>query len=124
MAKGKSRSGGTTQTPLTRSTRVPLGTLPTVRLTQIQDLRAFDPEPELSPARDILGRIASVTGTTPKKQTRGRSRVPFQLAFKAPKQTLVCIRRKTRKQVLFAKRKTGKGGQRRARWSKWSSVKC
>lgn len=124
MARGKSGSGGSKTTFQKPSTRVPLGTLPSVRLTQIQDLRAFDPWPDFSPARDTLGQVSSVTSTPKKTKQGARSRVPFQLAFNAPETTLVCIRRKTRKQVLFAKRKTGKGGQRRARWSKWSSVKC
>lgn len=68
--------------------------------------------------------MASIAAVTPHKSKTAPSKVPYQMAFTAPGETIVCIRRKRRKEVLFAKRKTGKGGQKKARWSKWSSYKC
>lgn len=61
---------------------------------------------------------------TPTKTIPAPSRVPYQIAFSAPAETLVCVRRKTRREVIFAKKRNGRGGQRRAKWSLWSKTKC
>lgn len=50
--------------------------------------------------------------------------VPALLAFEDSKSTLVCVRRKIRKEVMFAKKKAGKKGQRRPRWNYYSKIKC
>lgn len=52
------------------------------------------------------------------------SRLRFE--FEDPKRTLVCIRRKARRAVIFAMRKAGKGGRRnrKARWTDKSYVTC
>lgn len=123
MAKGKSRSG--TRDPLESLTvrlrsRAPIGTT----LSAIDDMRSFDFEPATRPARLFSGATASVNVTQSPKKQIGRGRVPYQIAFQAPAETLVCVRRYRRREVLFAKKKTGKGGQRRPRRSKWSGTKC
>lgn len=56
----------------------------------------------------------------PKTATFNRSSVAFQ----TPSKVLICVRRKQRKEVLFAKRKTGRGGQRRPRFNYYSSISC
>lgn len=60
-----------------------------------------------------------------------QNRVPWlreamRLRFPLPEKTLVCVRRKTRRRVLFALRKNGKGGgkQRPPRWTAQSYVRC
>lgn len=60
-----------------------------------------------------------------------QSRVPWlresmRLRFSLPEKTLVCVRRKARRRVLFALRKTGKGGgkQRPPRWTTQSYIRC
>lgn len=122
MAKGKSRSG--TRDPLEslpqRVRSRPLGTL----LTDIQDLRNFDFEPGTRPARLFSGVTASVGLDQPTRSKQAPSRVPTQIAFTAPQETLVCVRRHRRRQVLHALRKTGKGGQRKPRRTPWSEYKC
>jgi len=77
-----------------------------------------------SPARLLDSLVAPISVEVPKAPRQAPSRVPYQIAFQAPAQTLVCVRRRTRQQVLHAKRKTGKGGQRKSRWRKWSTVRC
>jgi len=102
---------------------------PSSSLTQIQDLRTFDFSPGTRPAKLFSGSNASV-GFVPNvnhgRQAKGRQAKLFngQMAFTAPAQTLVCVRRARRKEVLFAKKKTGKGGQRKPRRSTWSNYKC
>lgn len=131
MAKGKnSKSSGTRDAPQSlpsvrsRSIISPVQGRHLQPLNLIDDRRSYHPEPATRPARLFSGAVASVKATITPKHVSGKSRVPVQIAFTAPDQTLVCVRRKTRKQVLFAKRKTGKAGQRKPKRNMWSNVRC
>lgn len=57
-----------------------------------------------------------------------RSRLPEQVRdlFQGAERALECTRRKTRREVMFALRRTGKGGRknRRARWTADSRISC
>lgn len=46
------------------------------------------------------------------------------VAFTEPTNVVACARRQQRKEVLHAKRKTGRSGQRRPRFNRWSDVRC
>lgn len=50
----------------------------------------------------------------------------LRLSFRNPGKTVVCVRREARRRVLFALQKTGKNGRgnRRARWSAASRIRC
>jgi len=125
MAKGKSGKRGTREAlhSLTLALRS-RPNQPVTRLTTIEDLRTFDFEPATRPARLFSGSIATVgLDGAGRKKTKSNFQ-HAQIAFTAPRETLVCVRRSRRKEVLFAKKKTGKRGQRRPRRSKWSSYKC
>lgn len=131
MARRKSRKSGTRDglPSLTVRLRSRPKITPSSRhlanLHLVQDLRTFDFEPGLRPARLFSGSVASVgLDQAQPKTKKGRARVPYQIAFTAPGETLVCVRRGRRREVLFAKKKTGKGGQRRPRRNQWSSYKC
>lgn len=50
--------------------------------------------------------------------------VPQRISFAAPKAVAVCVRRKQRKEVLFAIRKTGKGARARRKLTRYSGVSC
>lgn len=50
--------------------------------------------------------------------------VPAFVGFEEPASVITCVRRKQRKQVLHAKRKTGKSGQKRPRRNRNSEVRC
>lgn len=93
-------------------------------LMELEDLRTFDFEPATRPPRRTDGGYASVVASTPQTNKKAPSKVPYQISFSAPAETLVCVRRSRRKEVLFAKKKTGRRGQKKARWSKWSTIKC
>lgn len=46
-------------------------------------------------------------------------------AFNAPRFVIICIRRKSRRQVIFAKKLHGKGGaSRRHKYNQWSKFRC
>lgn len=123
MAKGSKRRSGTRDDM--SSLTVTLRSFPRTSLTAIDDRRSFDFEPATRPARLFTGSTATISATPVAKKTpKARARVPYQIAFQAPKETLVCVRRQRRKQVLHALKKTGKGGQRRPRRGPFSEVKC
>lgn len=91
-------------------------------LTQIEDRRLYDPFKPYQPAKLLDGTPATVT---PKHAPSRPNNVPIFNRFSAPHDTLVCIRRKTRQQVLHALKKTGRGkGRRNPRNSYWSSISC
>lgn len=51
--------------------------------------------------------------------------LPVGVMFESPLRVVTCARRKMRRQVLFAKRRTGKGAKaRRHKRNQWSDVRC
>lgn len=123
--KSKSSSSGTRDSSLSLTTS--LRSRPQrlyADLSKVHDFPLSDLYEPVRPARLFSGVTATVgVADTPKKKN-GRSQVPFRLAFQAPSETVVCVRRSRRKEVLFAKGKAGKRGQRRPRRSAWSDIKC
>lgn len=53
-----------------------------------------------------------------------KSHLRKRLGFSVPRRIEACIRRWTRKEVLFAKRKTGKSGQKKPHFNFWSALSC
>lgn len=101
--------------------------VPFSALPQIEDLREFNPDPEVS-ANTIsgpadVGEVYSppVSRPTPQKSNhmpRG------QRAFANPERVAVCVRRQQRREVLHALRRTrrGRGGLRRR--NRFSDIRC
>lgn len=72
-------------------------------------VRAINSRPRLKPVAFSAPRLVNV--------------LPTKVGFKIPDKVAICIRRKQRKEVLFAKRKTGRGSARPKR-NKWSDIHC
>lgn len=79
------------------------------KLREIEDRREYHPEKKYRPVRQLSGHPVKSHVIKPAKF---KSQLPFGLNFAVPKDTVVCIRRKRRKEVLFAKGKAG-GSQKR-----------
>lgn len=124
MAKGKKSKNQQTREPSGLATSQVRSALLASPLRLIDDRRTFDFEPGTRPARLFSGSTASITATPSTNKKIRPSKVPYQIAFSAPADTLVCVRRQQRREVLFAKNKTGKRGQRRPRRNQWSNIKC
>lgn len=109
------------------------------RLTEIEDRRRFNPEPDY-PARDVFSgkpsRFAVSVGpyTVHSRSVIARSyytgmprgfQTPIGIKFSNPLSVTACVRRKVRKAIMFAKghRKKGSGARRRER-NQWSNVWC
>nr|QJB19983.1 MAG: hypothetical protein [Microvirus sp.] len=60
----------------------------------------------------------------PRSAARPYTFLSPSLAFKYPKRALVCVRRKQRREVLFARRRTGMGARSVRRRTHDSSYRC
>lgn len=114
----------------------------TVSLLDIEDRRRWDPEGDYRPARSLVGpasviEVTRSVGAGPgasrkaKSPARGfRYRSPFydfpagKMEFRSPERVIKCVRRGERREVLFAKRKTGKGSKAPRTRDYWSDVSC
>lgn len=87
----------------------------------MDNYREYHPDPILrrESVRPDDARIVVARDRQPKK------RLPWRLAFNIPGRVWTCVKRKVRREVLFAKNKTGKGArQTRRRRNRDSNVRC
>lgn len=88
------------------------------------------PDPPRQMALAQLDRRAwkpDITVRAPGAIQRKHARLTDQrnkIAFAVPNKVAICVRRKTRREVLFAKRKTRKGSGANKTRNFWSDVKC
>lgn len=133
MAKGRGRGSSSdahvstpSLTPRVAQSFVNLTPLSTY-LSMIEDRRTWHPDGPTRAARSIPGGSPSqvVIKKAPAKFKRPYSYVPTDTRFAVPEKTIVCIRRQRRKEVLFAKKKTGRGrGRKNPKRSYWSAISC
>lgn len=148
MAKGRKRDKREDNSPsltpsLLRPTAPLVSPVPSPSQTilrEIEDRRTYHPLGEFRPARFRTGGPSRITVKDRPYNGRYKYADPHRtsknihlnsgtkapVSFVAPDGTLLCIRRKQRKEVLFAKRKAGRGGSHRRRYRRtpYSSIKC
>lgn len=107
-----------------------------LNLTEIEDNRMFNPEAAFTrPPLNIYGRPSRYTVSAPVvrvstrapyvfKRPFGLNSVPVGLRFRAPLEVLVCIRRKQRREIMFAMRLRKKGAGSGRRRNRFSEVSC
>lgn len=102
-----------------------------VDLTVFEDRRTFHPERDQRPARSFSKALHRLVVKEPlRNPDRFASlrafpaSIPTRIGFEDPKRVLICVRRKRRKEVLHALKKTGRGGQKKPRRSWYSSISC
>lgn len=95
-------------------------------LPAVQDDRLYSPTPT-RPYRTLSGRKALLRAVparvTPKTPYKAIGEVPRYVGFDVPRETLVCVRRKQRREVIFAMGAQG-GGHRRPRRNESSDLRC
>lgn len=94
---------------------------------EIEDLRHGYPDNSSRSYRRADGSQAYVVRQDVRKlAVRGTVPAQMRVAFRSPQFALVCQRRRTRRAVIFALRRAGKGGSRnrKARWSEHSEIVC
>lgn len=78
--------------------------------------------------RDLSGTPAQISYGTPDPPRPPVQGLPERMyhRFETPRRVPVCIRRETRRRVLFALRRSGKasGRSRRAQWTAKSYIRC
>lgn len=88
----------------------------------LEDRRQYHPEDYYRPARSVTSEDRNVNVKTPAKKFSPA--LPFGLQFAVPDRVAVCVRRKQRREVLFAKGRGG-GGRRKRPHKNWhSKVSC
>lgn len=116
---------------------MPLAIVPSghLDLSSIEDGRLWHPDPDRG-ALTIGGRFAQVV--VHKRPIIARSKpiwsykglpvgvqVPFGVQFESPFKVITCLRRKVRRNVIFAMNKGGKGVKKRQPRRNWrSNVSC
>lgn len=50
--------------------------------------------------------------------------IVHRIGFEQPEKVAICVRRSIRREVLHARKKTGKRGQKKAKWNFYSRVSC
>lgn len=92
------------------------------------DRRLYHPLGPVAPAQAVRRSAAAVVVRSQQDRPRARVRPatysPHGLVFTEPRLVDICVRRAKRKEVLFAKRKAGKSGQRKPKRNYWSSISC
>lgn len=90
-------------------------------LIDVEDRRRFSPAGHRRSARTLAGGHHRLKVSKPGKMHTFSPTV----SFVDPKRVVVCVRRKTRAEVLHAKKKTGRGSRRKSPKRNWySSISC
>lgn len=91
----------------------------------LEDRRRFHPMRSLRPAAALRRSSRRLlVSQSPTSNLAGRF-PPTGLSFAAPRKVAVCVRRKTRREVIFAMRKRGKGAaSRKRRRNGFSQIGC
>lgn len=103
---------------------------PSVRSLSVLDIEdrrtfTFDADRPFSSSRRRQSPIKLKNASNKARRVPGYYMQRDVFAFKHPPSVAVCIRRKQRKQVLHALRKTGRGsGRSSRRWMRTSSIHC
>lgn len=105
-------------------------------LSIYEDRRQWHPEGIYAPARGFSKTRHRLRELAPKhkrdrkrahslEDLRSRLEGPYaRLAFQAPDSTLICVRRQQRREVIHAKKKAGRGGQKKPRFTEYSNISC
>lgn len=117
----------------TTNRRLPVVSTLKNALKPLKDNRIWHPDPVIR-----AGATFGVIGSRSEQPARGKppgrrkkravapsgARAYSVAAFSQPKKESTCVRRKQRREVLHALRKTGKVGQKRPNWTQKSKIRC
>lgn len=92
------------------------------RFVDVEDRRTYHPLGFFRPALNTYGGRAGPVVVTPQK-SRANPFIANSLKFPNPN-VMICVRRKTRREVLFAKKRTGKGARSPKRKNWFSKIGC
>jgi len=98
-------------------------------LREIQDRRQFHPDRPYAPAGVFSGVYQRKIIDRPVRAPNGFLSpsvdiAPGRFGFAVPEKVAICVRRKRRREVLFARRGTGKGSRARRKYNYFSTINC
>lgn len=96
-------------------------------LLSVSDRRQFHPDDMFAPvfSYDRRSRKIVERNVNPvRKSTQYASPFGSSFGFAVPHKVSLCVRRKQRREVLFALKRTGKGSRTPKRRNYWSDVRC
>lgn len=127
MAKSSKSKGGRVHIPNANRMLPRLSVSPLLDLRLLEDRRLYHPLQSFAPPIATVRKAVRVVDRA-RKSARSKNKILFNhpgtLTFSDPDKVVICVRRKRRKEVLFAKKKAGKTGQRKPRRNYWSSISC
>lgn len=100
---------------------LPTVVIPPLRLPLIEDRRRFHPLREYRPAMSLRRSDARVVIDRPRQRPFS---FPDVFRFQVPRRVAICVRRKRRREALFALNRTGKGSRAPKSRNYWSDVSC
>lgn len=92
-------------------------------LQLLEDRRLFHPDAELRAPRSFFTKPRLVIPPAKQPLRNGAMFTSPKIGFEVPRNVAICVRRKTRKEVIIAKRLARNGGGAKHR-NIWSNVKC
>lgn len=93
-------------------------------LQQVEDRRRWHPLRKLAPAGTLSRRDQRRLVEKSRPNPFNDPFPSFRIGFEVPKKVAVCVRRKTRREVIHALGKTGSGAKARRRKSEFTNVRC
>lgn len=101
---------------------------PVAHILGLRDARFFSFDSPFddvsSPRRDQRFVVEGRNVNSDKRNVQRSSPFSNYFKFAVPEKVTVCVRRKQRREVLFAKRKTGKGAKARRRRNYYTAIHC
>lgn len=108
-----------------------LSRVPRVSLTLYEDRRTFHPDGRLRRPFSLPNSASRIVLKDKRNVVQQSGRSYFRplgtkavLAFAAPSRVATCVRRHRRREVLFARRRTGKGAHARKHFTDLSKISC
>lgn len=90
-------------------------------VSSLEDRRRWEPSVTRAP-RSVSREARRIVAVAPtSSEIRRGFSFPDRVGFKVPYLVSICAKRKTRKEVMIAKRRKGRGGAKR---NVWSDVQC
>lgn len=109
-----------------RDILIPIARIPAAHnILALEDRRTFEPGDRFPRAQFHRSARVVVSPNVNKQKGSRHDKVPAKIRFAVPREVALCVRRKQRREVLFALRQHGKGSKaRRRRRTFFSSVSC
>lgn len=107
-----------------RDNFITIASFPAAHILSIEDRRRFEPV-DTFPKGKFHRSARLVVHPNKNNKSAAKGTVPSRVKFAVPREVAMCVRRKQRREILFAMRRTGKGSRaKRRRRTFYSNISC